>query len=57
MIDFSLTQEQQMLQSLARDFAQNEIAPIVQIIEESNNPEMEPWDFCKRVFYKRPFIK
>jgi alkylation response protein AidB-like acyl-CoA dehydrogenase len=47
MIDFSLTQEQQMLQSQARDFAQNEIVPIVQIIEESNNPEMEPWDFCK----------
>ncbi|MEI1373255.1 acyl-CoA/acyl-ACP dehydrogenase [Nostoc sp. UHCC 0926] len=52
MIDFSLTQEQQMLQSLARDFAQNKIGPIVQIIEESNNLEMEPWDFCKQVFYK-----
>lgn len=52
MIDFSLTQEQEMLQSLAREFAQNEISPIVQIIEESNNSEMEPWDFCKNVFYK-----
>ncbi|MCC5643344.1 acyl-CoA/acyl-ACP dehydrogenase [Nostoc sp. CHAB 5824] len=52
MIDFSLTQEQQMLQSLARDFAQNEISPIVQIIEESNNPEIEPWDFCKQLFHK-----
>ena len=52
MIDFSLSQEQQMLQSLARDFAQNEISPIVQIIEESNNPEIEPWDFCKHLFHK-----
>ena len=52
MIDFSLTQEQQMLQSQARDFAQNEVLSIVQIIEESNNPEMESWDFCKHVFHK-----
>ncbi|MEH1841104.1 MAG: acyl-CoA dehydrogenase family protein [Nostoc sp.] len=52
MIDFSLTQEQQKLQSLARDFAQNQIGPIVEIIEGSNNLEMEPWDFCKQVFYK-----
>ncbi|MEC4813835.1 MAG: acyl-CoA dehydrogenase family protein [Scytonema sp. PMC 1069.18] len=52
MIDFSLTQEQQMLQSQARDFAQKEIQPIVRIIEESKNPEMEPWDFCKHVFHK-----
>lgn len=52
MIDFSLTQEQQMLQSQARDFAQNEVLSIVQIIEESNNPEMESWDFCKHLFHK-----
>ena len=52
MIYFSLTQEQQMLQSQARDFAQNEVLSIVQIIEESNNPEMESWDFCKHVFHK-----
>jgi alkylation response protein AidB-like acyl-CoA dehydrogenase len=52
MIDFSLTQEQQMLQSQARDFAQNEVLSIVQIIEESFNPEMESWDFCKQVFHK-----
>ena len=52
MIDFSLTQEQQMLQSQARDFAQNKVLSIVQIIEESFNPEMEPWDFCKHVFHK-----
>ena len=52
MIDFSLTQEQQILQSQARDFAQNEVQPIVQIIEESQNPEMEPWDFCQHLFHK-----
>ena len=52
MIDFSLTQEQQMLQSQARDFAQNEVLSIVQIIEESFNPEMESWDFCKHLFHK-----
>lgn len=52
MIDFSLTQEQQILQTQARDFAQNDIEPIVRIIEESNNPEIEPWEFCKSLFYK-----
>lgn len=52
MIDFSLTQEQQMLQSQARDFAQNEVLSVVQIIEESNNPEVESWDFCEHVFHK-----
>jgi alkylation response protein AidB-like acyl-CoA dehydrogenase len=52
MIDFSLTQEQQILQTQARDFAQNDIEPIVRIIEESNNPEIEPWDFCKSLFDK-----
>ncbi|KAF3884706.1 MULTISPECIES: acyl-CoA dehydrogenase family protein [Nostocales] len=52
MIDFTLTQEQQMLQSTARNFAQTEVKPIVQIIEESSDRSIEPWDFCKRVFHK-----
>ncbi|MBN3922051.1 acyl-CoA dehydrogenase family protein [Nostoc sp. NMS4] len=52
MIDFSLTQEQQILQTQARDFAQNEIQPVVRIIEESNNPEIEPWEFCQKLFHK-----
>ncbi|NMG09721.1 acyl-CoA dehydrogenase [Brasilonema sp. UFV-L1] len=52
MIDFSLTLEQRMLQSKARDFAEREIKPIVQIIEESDNPKIEPWDFCQSVFRK-----
>ncbi|MBD2451602.1 acyl-CoA dehydrogenase family protein [Nostoc sp. FACHB-152] len=52
MIDFSLTPEQQILQTQARDFAQNEIQPIVRIIEESNNPAIEPWEFCQNLFYQ-----
>lgn len=52
MIDFSLTQEQQMLQSQARDFAQNKVSSVVQIIEESNNRAMEPWDLCKHLFHQ-----
>ena len=52
MIDFNLTQEQQILQIQARNFAQNEIQPIVRIIEESNNLEIEPWEFCQNLFYK-----
>ncbi len=52
MIDFSLTLEQRMLQSKARNFALRDIKPIVQIIEESDNPEIEPWDFCQSIFRK-----
>jgi alkylation response protein AidB-like acyl-CoA dehydrogenase len=52
MIEFSLTQEQQILQTQAREFAQHEIQPIVRIIEDSDNPELEPWDFCKNLFFK-----
>lgn len=52
MIDFSLTQEQRMLQKTARDFAQSEIKPIAKRLEESNDPNLVPWDFCKGVFRK-----
>ena len=52
MIDFSLSQEQQMLQKRARDFAESEIMPIVQKIDESNDPKIVPWDFCQGVFRK-----
>ncbi|MUG96706.1 hypothetical protein F7734_31945 [Scytonema sp. UIC 10036] len=52
MIDFTLTQEQQILQSTARDFAQTEVKPIVRIIDESSDRSIEPWDLCKRVFQK-----
>ena len=51
-IDFSLTQEQQMLQKKARDFAESEIMPIARKIDESNDPKIVPWDFCQSVFRK-----
>ena len=52
MIDFSLTQEQQVLQKAARDFAQNKIKPIAKKIDESSDPQLVPWDLCKDLFYK-----
>lgn len=52
MIDFSLTQEQLSLQSMARDFAESQIQPIVKKIEDSNDPNIVPWDFCQDVFRK-----
>lgn len=52
MIDFSLTQEQLLLQKTARDFAESEIKPIAKIIDESNDPNIIPWDFCQGVFRK-----
>ncbi len=51
-IDFSLTPEQIDLQQTARDFAKNEIKPIVKKLDESNDPNIVPWDFCKSVFHK-----
>lgn len=52
MIDFSLTQEQLLLQKKARDFAESEIKPIAKMIDESNDPNIVPWDFCQGVFRK-----
>ena len=52
MIDFSLTQEQRMLQKTARDFAQSKIKPIAKRIDESNDPNLAPWDLCEDVFRK-----
>jgi alkylation response protein AidB-like acyl-CoA dehydrogenase len=40
MIDFSLTEEQKALQKLARDFAQNEMAPVAAKYDESGE---YPW--------------
>ncbi|MDF5730163.1 MAG: acyl-CoA/acyl-ACP dehydrogenase [Rhizonema sp. PD38] len=51
-IDFSLTQEQQMLQKKARDFAQNEIMPIARKIDESNDSKIVPWHLCQSLFRK-----
>lgn len=45
MIDFSLTDEQKALQELARDFAQNEIAPLA---PELDRTEKYPYDLLKK---------
>lgn len=54
MIDFSLTQEQELLQSTARNFAGAEIAPAVQQLTKARAAGMavEPWPYCKELFRK-----
>ena len=42
MIDFTLTEEQSLLQKTARDFAEKEIKPAVQQIEALDGPEFDP---------------
>ena len=51
MIDFSLTEEQKMLQQTARDFAQKEIEPLVEQIEKLDHAKQSPWELC------RPMVK
>lgn len=46
MIELSLTEEQVLLQSTARDFAQNEIKPIVEQIESMGHERTGAWDLC-----------
>ncbi len=51
MVDFSLTDEQQMIQKTARDFAQNEIVPLAEAVR--NRPEgTSPWDLVRPVYQK-----
>jgi acyl-CoA dehydrogenase len=45
MIDFSLTEEQQALQKLVRDFAQNEMAPLAAEYDESGE---FPWPIIRK---------
>jgi alkylation response protein AidB-like acyl-CoA dehydrogenase len=52
MIDLCLTPEQQKLQQQARDFAINEIQPVVKIIDEHENTGIAPWDICKGLLRK-----
>lgn len=40
-MDFALTEEQQMFQELFRDFAQNEVAPLADIIDREERPPLE----------------
>lgn len=52
MIDFSLTEEQKMLQKTARDFAHNEIKPAVDEIRLMDRKQFTPWDKVKPVYQK-----
>lgn len=51
-IDLCLTPEQIQLQQKARDFAKNEIQPIVKQIDESDDLHLVPWELCQGVFHK-----
>lgn len=50
-IDFSLTQEQLLLQQKARDFARSEIQPIAKQLDKSKDP-VAPSELCKSMFRK-----
>jgi alkylation response protein AidB-like acyl-CoA dehydrogenase len=52
MIDFTLTEEQLLLQKTARDFAEKEIKPAVQQVEALDGSEFDPSDICRNVFRK-----
>ena len=51
-IGLCLTPEQTELQQAARDFAISEIQPLAQKLDESNDPNLVPWELCKGVFCK-----
>ena len=44
-ISFKLTDEQKMIQKLARDFAQNEIAPVAEHYDKTHE---YPWPVIKK---------
>ena len=44
-VSFGLTEEQKMIQKLARDFAKNEIAPVA---EQYDKNEEYPWPVIKK---------
>ena len=51
MIDFTLTDEQKLLKSNVRRFAETELKPIVAALE----PLTDPWEcFVETCFYARP---
>ena len=52
MVDFNLTEEQRMLQETARDFALNEIKPVVDKIEKMDRSKEKPWDYVKDLMRK-----
>jgi butyryl-CoA dehydrogenase len=40
-MDFALSEEQQMFQELFRDFAQNEVEPLAEAIDQEERPPLE----------------
>lgn len=52
MISFNLTGEQQLLQKTARNFAEKEIAPVVEKINSMDRTKGTPWTFSREVFQK-----
>ncbi len=50
MIDFTLTEEQILLQKTARDFAQREIKPVVEEVDKIEFSQCEPWSKFKEVY-------
>ncbi len=52
MIDFRLSEEQQLLQKTARDFARREILPVADLIHQSETRNAEPWSHCEDMYRK-----
>ena len=54
MIDFSLTEEQQLLQRTSRNFARAEIVPAATLLMKAreSGTNQEPWPFCADLFRK-----
>jgi len=49
MVDFALTDEQEALQKLAHDFAQNEIRPYIKEIDRNPDPNKSfPWEIIQK---------
>ena len=48
-MDFRMTEEQEMTQEMVRDFAQNEVAPVVMEYDAKTDPQAcVPWDLLKK---------
>jgi len=52
MVDFSLTEEQRLLQQTARDFAEKEIRPVVDAVARMDRSKEVPWDYCRKMVKK-----
>ncbi|MCL5735801.1 MAG: acyl-CoA dehydrogenase family protein, partial [Actinobacteria bacterium] len=48
-MDFRLTEEQEMIRDMVRDFAQNEVKPVALEYDHKTNPlDCVPWDLLKK---------